>query len=188
MNAWRWLALVSLTAAGACSGTPESSGRTGPSAAVDDDELQNGRKCAGPDGLLCPTGKYCATDTPLETNSRCPGDEIAGACRRIPQTCVHIYLPTCGCDGQTYDNDCNAAAAGVAIAYEGPCAPFCGGFAGIRCPGAGTCEDNPSDACDSAEGDVDCASLCRCEREGLCTEGYHWDSSPEVCDCVTDDS
>ena len=29
-----------------------------------------------------------------------------------------------------------------------PDGPFCGGIAGIRCPGGGTCEDNPGDSCD----------------------------------------
>jgi hypothetical protein len=102
----------------------------------------------------------------------------------MPESCVHTYQPTCGCDGQTYGNDCQAAVAGVATAYDGPCAPLCGGFAGVRCPGNGTCVDNATDGCNPLEGDADCASLCQCDVIGLCDEGAHWDGSPEVCDCV----
>ena len=65
--------------------------------------------------------------------------------------------------------------------------PMCGGIAGFRCPGAGTCVDDPRDSCDPAKGGADCGGLCRCDVMGLCLEGSRWDSSPEVCGCVPDD-
>jgi hypothetical protein len=182
MKTWRWVALASV-AVGACGDMAGPSVGSNPEMSTDEAELLGGR-CAGPRNHACSAGKFCATS---KNSTRCPGDETKGVCLRVPDVCTHIYDPACGCDGQTYGNPCQAAMAGVAVAYEGPCAPFCGGFAGLPCPGAGTCVDNASDTCDAAEGDVDCASLCRCEVMDLCNEGYHWDSSPEVCGCVAND-
>jgi hypothetical protein len=62
--------------------------------------------------------------------------------------------------------------------------PTCGGIAGISCPGAGACVDDPSDSCNPDAGGADCGGICRCMATGLCVEGQHWDSSPEVCGCV----
>jgi Kazal-type serine protease inhibitor domain len=179
MKAWNWIALASIAAGNACGANAEPTGSTNPASSVREDDLTH-HPCGGTTGLACPSGKFCDR---AQANA-CPGPEIQGTCRPIPEACVHIYLPTCGCDGQTYGNDCQAAASGVAVAYDGPCAPFCGGFAGLPCPGAGTCVDNATDGCDPAQGNFDCASLCRCEVQGLCDEGAHWDSSPEVCGCV----
>lgn len=64
--------------------------------------------------------------------------------------------------------------------------PFCGGIAGIPCPGAGECRDNPADSCDPKQGGADCGGLCQCRVNGVCTTGSHWDSSPTVCSCVPD--
>jgi hypothetical protein len=64
--------------------------------------------------------------------------------------------------------------------------PFCGGFAGIPCAGAGDCVDDPRDDCDPEQGGADCGGICQCNAVGLCLEGSHWDDSPEVCGCVPD--
>lgn len=62
--------------------------------------------------------------------------------------------------------------------------PFCGGFAGIECPGAGICADDPSDDCDPDNGGADCGGLCECNSLGLCVPGFIFDASPSVCGCV----
>ena len=66
--------------------------------------------------------------------------------------------------------------------------PFCGGIAGIPCPGAGECKDNPSDGCDPQHGGADCGGVCECRATALCVAGLHWDSSPTVCGCVPDEN
>lgn len=181
MRTWQWVALAT-SAVSACGGIDGKSTEAIPETSPDEAELLGGR-CAGPYALACEPGNFCATS---KKSKRCPGDETKGVCRPVPDACTHIYEPACGCDGQTYGNACQAALAGVALAYEGPCAPFCGGFAGLPCPGRGTCADNGSDSCDPEEGDADCPSLCSCDVTDACGEGEHWDISPEVCGCVAD--
>jgi hypothetical protein len=63
---------------------------------------------------------------------------------------------------------------------------FCGGIAGIACPGAGRCVDDPSDGCDPAHGGADCGGICQCIETALCVKGLHFDASPSVCACVAD--
>lgn len=41
--------------------------------------------------------------------------------------CPDIYAAVCGKDGETYDNACVAAAAGVEVRREGPCLGDCEG-------------------------------------------------------------
>jgi hypothetical protein len=112
-----------------------------------------------------------------------------GVCAPRPRFCPLIFAPVCGCDGKTYGNACQAAGAGTSVAHQGRCepkAPFCGGIAGIPCPGAGTCIDDPSDDCDPKNGGADCGGLCVCKARLTCRPGTHFDSSPGVCACVPD--
>jgi hypothetical protein len=49
-------------------------------------------------------------------------DDPTGSCAIKPEICSDIWDPICGCDHMTYGNDCEAAAAGQNIDYEGECA------------------------------------------------------------------
>jgi hypothetical protein len=60
---------------------------------------------------------------------------------------------------------------------------LCGGIAGIPCPGAARCIDNPRDDCDPKQGGADCSGICVCPVMARCTTGYVWNHSPDVCGC-----
>jgi len=47
--------------------------------------------------------------------------DAPGVCREKPQMCTMDYTPVCGCDEQTYSNECAANAKGVSAAYLGEC-------------------------------------------------------------------
>jgi len=44
-----------------------------------------------------------------------------GQCKKTPQICPLTLIPVCGCDGNTYDNDCIANSARESIAHNGKC-------------------------------------------------------------------
>jgi hypothetical protein len=58
-------------------------------------------------------GQYCSKPT-----GHCKGE---GLCATKPQVCTDIFDPVCGCDGKTYGNSCEAAAAGVNLTHLGVC-------------------------------------------------------------------
>ncbi len=77
-----------------------------------------GETCGGISGTQCPSGFFCE-----QPAGQCLEDfHGTGTCQPTPEFCTEIYTPVCGCDGQTYSNQCVAATAGVSIAVEGECA------------------------------------------------------------------
>ena len=99
-------------------------------------------------------------------------------------TCVPVDASACAavlCGPGTTCEEIDGQ--GVCTPVE-PAGPFCGGFAGIECPGAGACIDDASDECDPNNGGADCGGSCVCPSVGDCERGFVFDESPNVCACV----
>jgi hypothetical protein len=64
----------------------------------------------------CGPAEYCAFVPGL-----CGRGPTPGTCRPKPASCDAVRAPVCGCDGNVYDGDCQAHAAGVDLAVTGGC-------------------------------------------------------------------
>lgn len=171
---------------------------------------REGKSCGSRGQASCNNGQYCK----WAVGDICGAADAPGKCAYRAEFCAEIYSPVCGCDDKTYGNACEASVAGISVSSQGECvspcaavlcapgtnceaqngsascvpvvpaAPQCGGIAGIRCPGAGSCADDATDSCDPQNGGADCGGRCECNALAMCVQGKHWDSSPTVCGCV----
>jgi Kazal-type serine protease inhibitor domain len=115
MTMTRWIALAGLLALLGCRTQPLDDAPAG-DAPID---LGAGGDLAS---TACPPA--CAAGFFCELAFAC-GIEAAGACRAIPASCAgaNSKQPVCGCDGQTYPNDCLRQQAGVSLLAAGACPP-----------------------------------------------------------------
>ena len=71
------------------------------------------------------TAGRCTENSNCESDLYCaksPGDcDGIGGCLERPDACFDLWDPVCGCDGETYANACEAAAAGLNILIKGAC-------------------------------------------------------------------
>jgi hypothetical protein len=118
----------------------------------------------------------CAAVTCLE-GSQC--EEVDGEAVCVPNAPSVCAAVTC-----LEGNQCEEVDGEAVCVPNAPSGPFCGGFAGIACPGAGICADDPNDGCDPDNGGADCGGSCVCPVIALCIPGLVFDESPDVCECV----
>ena len=126
--------------------------------------------CGGIAGLTCAAGEYC-NYTP---DQMCGAADHLGTCETVPEVCPAVIDPVCGCDGITYQNACQAASSGVAVASDGACqsANTCGGIAGLTCPADQFCLFDEGSC-----GEFDMTGSCRPFSE-FCTQEF-----APVCGC-----
>lgn len=75
--------------------------------------------CGARAGDTCSADEYCQ----FELAAICGRADAQGACAPRPEFCTQQFDPVCGCDNQTYSNECAAAAAGVGVLALGACVP-----------------------------------------------------------------
>lgn len=72
--------------------------------------------CGGPDKITCNSALYCQLPA-----GQCSAPDAAGTCVKAPDFCMRVSRPVCGCNGKTYQNECDARHAKVAIDTPGAC-------------------------------------------------------------------
>ncbi len=76
-----------------------------------------GEICGGFAGIPCPDPEQFCRFAP----GTCLVADNAGSCVGVPRFCIAIFDPVCGCDGETYGNECEALRARVQIDHSGDC-------------------------------------------------------------------
>jgi hypothetical protein len=75
-----------------------------------------GETCDGIAAIKCDDGLWCE-----HPEGQRKVADAAGSCIKAPEVCTQDDQPVCGCDGETYGNDCMRKAAKVQLDYGGEC-------------------------------------------------------------------
>jgi hypothetical protein len=130
-----------------------------------------GEACGGLQGLQCAKDQYCS----YALDALCGAADATGICTARPEACLAVYMPVCGCDGQTYGNACEAAVAGISVAAEGACDDqgerSCGGLLGGSCQEGEFCKFDLEAICGAADATGTCEPVpmvCPANVEPVC--------------------
>jgi hypothetical protein len=72
--------------------------------------------CGGKDAITCNSALWCHKEI-----GHCAATDVAGTCERVPNFCMRVSRPVCGCNGKTYMNECEARRAKTQVDYTGAC-------------------------------------------------------------------
>jgi hypothetical protein len=78
-------------------------------------DARPGQRCGGPLTITCGKGEWC------DPNPGVCKPGARGHCVKVPEICSFIFLPVCGCNGQTFPNNCIRIHDKVALKHKGAC-------------------------------------------------------------------
>lgn len=76
-----------------------------------------GEVCGTTASIACEQNLWCDPQP-----GACDAEDAGGVCVDVPEVCTQEVDPVCGCDGETYESDCERRRVGVALDHKGECA------------------------------------------------------------------